>query len=566
MQQTTNLGLKKPEYTDFVDIQDINGNMDEIDKQISNLSQQTKTYAELQMLVSQNKLIPGCKYILSNYQTKYRQPDTNVIKTGSVERLVLTAISTNQFEVVCSSLDYPHDIIHYRLDLNMCEDGSTSRTGFIVRRIDESLGVMIDYPLDWRKMLWARYKPNQTQYLLNGVLTNYSVWTSGAAVIDRVYKVGDTLYMAKGNSVPTSSTDPNVFAIVYPNITVGLLLNDMTLSASCVLQKSASYTEHLTFGSNCSRISVAVATHGIYSSSYWLTNNVFGSDCNAISLGSGCHSNTFGNTCSVVAFGSGNSYNLLVGSSGVINIGSGCGNNIFGYGAGGITVSSSSGANIFCGANLSIEVGTASAGNKFGISANNISVGNSCYNNIIGNYSGGHIFDNLCYNNIIGYNSNYCSFRTGCTANIIGSGCSGINLMESCYNVQFGRNCYNIKLGGGCANNTFGDNCAANDLGTNCHDNIFGKNCTSNNLSTSCFGNTFGDNCTCIFLSTVCYDNTFGNNKANLFIKYMRSKNISSISILTNQDYTTHIEKNNNGNVIYWYLNPSNQPVYAIIP
>ena len=38
MQQTTNLGLKKPEYTDFVDIQDINGNMDEIDKQISNLS------------------------------------------------------------------------------------------------------------------------------------------------------------------------------------------------------------------------------------------------------------------------------------------------------------------------------------------------------------------------------------------------------------------------------------------------------------------------------------------------------------------------------------------------
>ncbi|MDF2596789.1 MAG: hypothetical protein K0R69_3130 [Clostridia bacterium] len=38
MQQTANLGLKKPEYTDFVDIQDINGNMDEIDKQISNLS------------------------------------------------------------------------------------------------------------------------------------------------------------------------------------------------------------------------------------------------------------------------------------------------------------------------------------------------------------------------------------------------------------------------------------------------------------------------------------------------------------------------------------------------
>ena len=35
MQTTTNLNLKKPEYTDFADIQDINDNMDIIDEQLA---------------------------------------------------------------------------------------------------------------------------------------------------------------------------------------------------------------------------------------------------------------------------------------------------------------------------------------------------------------------------------------------------------------------------------------------------------------------------------------------------------------------------------------------------
>ena len=139
-------------------------------------------------------LTPGKRYILSDYATKYMQPDTNIMKTGSVERLILTAISVNKFAVECSSLDYPNDIIQYNFDMNVCEDGATARTGFILRRYDP-----IDHlnaPFDWRKMVWARYTPNPTQYSIAGVLTNYAVWTSGAAVPGRIYKVGDALYMA----------------------------------------------------------------------------------------------------------------------------------------------------------------------------------------------------------------------------------------------------------------------------------------------------------------------------------------------------------------------------------
>ena len=39
-----------------------------------------KTYAELKEIKDAGKLIPGAKYKLTDYVTKYRQPYTNVIK------------------------------------------------------------------------------------------------------------------------------------------------------------------------------------------------------------------------------------------------------------------------------------------------------------------------------------------------------------------------------------------------------------------------------------------------------------------------------------------------------
>lgn len=52
---TTHYGLKKPEYTDAADIEDINGNMDDIDGLIYDLDTKTGT-------VGTATLISGNKY------------------------------------------------------------------------------------------------------------------------------------------------------------------------------------------------------------------------------------------------------------------------------------------------------------------------------------------------------------------------------------------------------------------------------------------------------------------------------------------------------------------------
>lgn len=44
MQNTTNLGLKKPDYTDFADIQDINDNMDALDEAIHDTQNSVATF------------------------------------------------------------------------------------------------------------------------------------------------------------------------------------------------------------------------------------------------------------------------------------------------------------------------------------------------------------------------------------------------------------------------------------------------------------------------------------------------------------------------------------------
>ena len=44
MQNTTNLNLKKPDYTDFADIQDINDNMDTLDEAIHDTQNSVATF------------------------------------------------------------------------------------------------------------------------------------------------------------------------------------------------------------------------------------------------------------------------------------------------------------------------------------------------------------------------------------------------------------------------------------------------------------------------------------------------------------------------------------------
>jgi len=151
-----------------------------------------RTYEEIKALKDAGKLIPGAKYCITNYVTKYLQPYTWKVKFADIphigfdgdyptsdddarvatryEMLVVTATSSTTFAPICSSRGFPEDIVYYDFDDDTIEirtamstygdyvpeDQDIPRRGFIRRRIDTKRN--IDITGDWRTMLWARFK------------------------------------------------------------------------------------------------------------------------------------------------------------------------------------------------------------------------------------------------------------------------------------------------------------------------------------------------------------------------------------------------------------------------
>jgi hypothetical protein len=402
------------------DLKKTDDNTDKIQNAFNNIAQQSKTYSELQIMVSNNTLIAGVQYILTDYKTKYQQPTTNVIKESSVvESLVLTAINTNRFAIECSSLDYPQDIIYYDFTNNLCEDGTTSRNGFILRRNDTKL--KINAPNDWRTMLWARYTADSSNYLIGTTLTPYSVWTSGNAVMGVLYLSGTNIYVAKNTNTPTSSTDVNVFNLVGNTITNDMIDTKFVGYSNGVklyLTKSSSYTEYITFNS--------INSKNIYIGDYeGLTNNIFYTDVLNFYSENSFLNNTF--FCKVTSFTFGNN----------------CSNNVFGS-ASSVCINNSFGN---------------------GCNKNNFLHGSFSYSN--------NMFENNCLENFISPNSSNNTFGNSCRNNTLGIGCSSNT---------FGSSCYNNTLGNGCNNNTLGNGCTSNIVGSN-KQHLFIKLLNSKDLS-----------------------------------------------------------------------------------
>ncbi len=208
-----------------------------------------------------------------------------------IEELVLTANSKNTFEPIASSLKYTKDIVWY--DFNDTKvDSNNTRNGFIKRRYDPEKNN--DAPQDWRTMLWARYLPDPDKYYKNDKLTDYSVWTSGNAVMGVIYKADNALWMAKNTNVPSSATDTNVFYYVYTDITMPFLIDEKLKVSDGLEIKSDlnNVQELLTFGTGCENNFIRCCGT-IYH------NNVFIKSSGSNSLGINCYKNTFGVSCTL---------------------------------------------------------------------------------------------------------------------------------------------------------------------------------------------------------------------------------------------------------------------------
>ena len=74
------------------------------------------TYDQLVNLKNNSKLKKGQNYLLTDYETTYKQPVTSVNKSsGVIEPLIITATDVNKLHNVCKSTLYPQDIVYYEV-------------------------------------------------------------------------------------------------------------------------------------------------------------------------------------------------------------------------------------------------------------------------------------------------------------------------------------------------------------------------------------------------------------------------------------------------------------------
>lgn len=535
-----------------------------LDKTLNNIEsymeQQRKTYAELKELVDNKELIPGVQCVLTDYRTKYIQPTTNVLKEMGIEELVLTANSESTFEPIVSSLKYPEDVVYYDFNNNICEDKATPRNGFILRRYDPIS--KNDAPQDWRSMLWARYKPDANAYIRNDIATGakyaYDKWTTGNAIIGRVYKADNKLWMAKNNNVPTSPTDSNIFYEVYPDLDTPLLINEKTKIAKDVELIRGDLVEVKTFGDGCrnnkieSRIDSVLHNNVIIES---CANNTFGNGCynntvyivnNNNSFGNGCYNNIILSTCRNNTFGNGCYNNYLPYACTNNSFGNECRNNSFGTSC----YYNSFGSNCY--------------NNSFNSSCYNNSFDNSCYNNSFGNNCHNNSFGNNCYDNSFGYTFLGNSFDNECHANTFGNNCRYNHMGAYCFKNSFGNSCSNNNFGNSCDNNNLGDTCTNNNFGNSCTNNNFGSDCRYNSISGFFTENEFGTGCS---HNSFKYSakNTFGDKFQYNTIKCLQGKKVSTIGgFLTNSSTTVTIEQGSGGTYLYWYVSGTTVTVVNI--
>ena len=117
------------------------------------------TYAQLAALISGSDLIPGHKYLITDYATVHTIPGTVSVNTGATEPLIVTALAVNDLEPIAYSTVHKDDIIYYS-PVNDLSAVPGCTKGHIYRRIDTKKNVDISF--DYRAVKFRRYLLNVT--------------------------------------------------------------------------------------------------------------------------------------------------------------------------------------------------------------------------------------------------------------------------------------------------------------------------------------------------------------------------------------------------------------------
>jgi hypothetical protein len=326
-----------------------------------------KTHAELTTLKSGSQLIPGQKYKITDFKTKYNQDVTNTVKTAaSFETLILTATSINTFDEIVQSIEFPKDFLKYDFDDILCEDATTARKGKITHRttsdnnttaydsrtvLFDRTGDVLTFGTGCHDICIEKDSSGNTNYNdtifgsdCYNIHLGFNCWSNTFGTGNYGFIFGDNNYsLAFGNDNYSLT-----FRNSNSNFTFGDYNNYLTFGDSNISSTFGNENNSLTFGNG---------------------NNsfTFGDDNNSLTFGDANSYLTFGNGNSSLTFGDGNSY-LTFGDSNI--------SSTFGNVNNSLTFGDYNSSLTFGDSNDSLNLGNENSSLTFGDSNNSLTLGN----------------------------------------------------------------------------------------------------------------------------------------------------------------------------------------------
>ncbi|HMM12471.1 MAG TPA: hypothetical protein PKE03_10295 [Bacteroidales bacterium] len=373
------------------------------------------TYDQLSSLIAGSGLVPGQKYLITDYQTVHVIPDTADVNTGAVEPLLVTALSSNELEPIAFSPLYPDDIIYYS-PVNGGDYVPGCTKGYIYRRIDTAQNN--DLPFDFRQVRFRRWQIDVTTTDATGAVGNYSKWSV-------VRKTNTNEIYIKHNDLPAvpfsdtaswrrfewdnlsyvswMSTD---WFMCDESITIPVNSNNFNDFLFFSGAYASCYNNTIQNSSNINNCSTVIFGNDFYGNTIgnYFYNNSIGSNFNYNSIGSNFSYNSIGNNFYVNSIGS----NFTVNSIGNDFYNNSIGSN-FNYNSIGSNFSYNSIGNNFynnsIGSNFYVNyIGSNFTVNSIGSNFYGNTIGNYFYVNTIGNYFYGNTIGNYFYSNTMGTN------------------------------------------------------------------------------------------------------------------------------------------------------------------
>ena len=252
------------------------------------------TYAELVNLKNTSSLVKGQNYLLTDYETTYTQPVTNVSKSsGVIEPLIITATDINKLHNQCKSTLYPQDIVYYEISGDIGNDYGTEgfTKGKIYRRIDTQRNN--DIGTDWRHVKYDRDGVDKLLFeyyndCYNNVIKTYNLFNS---------VVGNSF---AGNTIGNSFAGNTIGNYFFDN-TIGKSFQSNTISDSF-----QSNTISDSFQSNT--ISDSFQSNTISDS---FQSNTIGNNFYSNTIGDSFQNNTIGNNFTDNTIGNYFTYNTI---------------------------------------------------------------------------------------------------------------------------------------------------------------------------------------------------------------------------------------------------------------